>query len=523
MRPRGVLFYQTSKVGSFCSSHVGGEFSGQDMRTKNASCSRVGALCPALTTVIFYDRIPVIETHASTENQAVCVGPSPRFESRAEAAPEDRLVRPIVLLSHDLDRANVNNAYVSGVKQELNMRGNDFNVCDQIPPGAVVTTLDLRLQQITFSPGGNQPGKLGERSGIFTSSGLAGTLLLYTISKVLSLSKTTETSRWHGREERLEMAGDDETDRSFIMDGVITLPIALYGFLVFRGIPAKTRQRSLACARLEIDHDVIQLPLSWNLAKTVLGRRRRYGMSLLYLFTWATYFAISGETESFGSNNPMGQWLSAIGGYSVEQTDSSRRLLSLRGDTVRHRVYSRLCNPNKLYSCTIASTCIHVHLLHGCGNLYTGVERPRGPKILCILTDLAGASYTGQATTFAVLKDFCFRASMRSNVVNAWWPLLFYSTTDAPWFTKGVITMICTCAATLGTTWFEWFSEQRERRYAVHMKDRLSQNTARRILQGRLIAGALLVILDRQHREKLSIQDVELRISGMSQTKTPGW
>lgn len=30
-------------------------------------------------------------------------------------------------------------------------------------------------------------------------------------------------------------------------------------------------------------------------------------------------FAVSGETESFGSNNLMGQWLKAIGGYTVEQ------------------------------------------------------------------------------------------------------------------------------------------------------------------------------------------------------------
>lgn len=28
----------------------------------------------------------------------------------------------------DLDRSNVNNAYVSGMKQDLNMQGNDFNV-----------------------------------------------------------------------------------------------------------------------------------------------------------------------------------------------------------------------------------------------------------------------------------------------------------------------------------------------------------------------------------------------------------
>ena len=33
---------------------------------------------------------------------------------------------------------------------------------------------------------------------------------------------------------------------------------------------------------------------------------------------------ISGETESFGSNNLMGQWLKAIGGYTVEQIGNHR-------------------------------------------------------------------------------------------------------------------------------------------------------------------------------------------------------
>ena len=53
---------------------------------------------------------------------------------------------------------------------------------------------------------------------------------------------------------------------------------------------------------------------SWDLARRVLSRWRWYGLSLL--------FAISGETESIGSNNLMGQWLSSIGGYSVEQVDN---------------------------------------------------------------------------------------------------------------------------------------------------------------------------------------------------------
>ncbi|KAG8218792.1 hypothetical protein J3R82DRAFT_4467, partial [Butyriboletus roseoflavus] len=53
--------------------------------------------------------------------------------------------------------------------------------------------------------------------------------------------------------------------------------------------------------------------------------------------------------------------------------------------------------------------------------------------------------------------------SMWNNAVNAWWPLLFYPATDAPRFRTGMITMICTCMATLGVTWLVWYLERRER------------------------------------------------------------
>lgn len=64
----------------------------------------------------------------------------------------------------------------------------------------------------------------------------------------------------------------------------------------------------------------------------------------------------------------------------------------------------------------------------------------------------------------------CF--SMWNNAVNAWWPLLFYPATDAPRFKKGMIAMICTCAATLGVTWLVWFLERRELRRSVGTKDK---------------------------------------------------
>lgn len=53
---------------------------------------------------------------------------------------------------------------------------------------------------------------------------------------------------------------------------------------------------------------------------------------------------------------------------------------------------------------------------------------------------------------------------MFNNVINAWWPLLFYSASDAPKFTKGMITLICVSVATVVITGVVWWLEKREKR-----------------------------------------------------------
>lgn len=96
----------------------------------------------------------------------------------------------------------------------------------------------------------------------------------------------------------------------FIVDGIITLPIALYGYLVFPDVPAITnafyltdevsvmvlwadlgksithfcvQERRLAVKRIETDDFEVSRsnPFSLNLAKRVLSRWRWYGCSLL--------------------------------------------------------------------------------------------------------------------------------------------------------------------------------------------------------------------------------------------------
>ncbi|KAF8450366.1 MFS general substrate transporter [Boletus edulis BED1] len=344
----------------------------------------------------------------------------------------------LMYFTNYLDRSNVNNAYISGMKQELHLQGNDFNLINTmftcgyiigmipnnlmlqlVPPriwfllmqivwgvltfcSSVVQNVQ-QLYAIRFLQGISEAstfvgthyilrawyksGELGKRSGIFTCSGLAGTLF----SGVLQAAVYQHLGG---------VAGRSGWRWLFVVDGVITLPIAVYGFLVFPDVPATTKafyltkeERILSFARLEPDHDVIRHPLSWNLAKRVLTRWRWYGCSLL--------FAISGETESFGSNNLMGQWISAIGGYSVEQADYypsgvtafgivSTLVCATWTDYTRARwpvlVYMSIC-------CTTAAICILVW------------SSPTGLKFFAYY--IAGAAYSGQATTFAWANQIC--------------------------------------------------------------------------------------------------------------------
>lgn len=82
----------------------------------------------------------------------------------------------------------------------------------------------------------------------------------------------------------------------------------------------------------------------------------------------------------------MGQWLSAIGGYTVEQVggyitclhlsfpDPFIRLLSERSHSFRNRIHARLRYLDRLHTSKMARTRVHVLLLHSRCDLYPCVE-----------------------------------------------------------------------------------------------------------------------------------------------------
>lgn len=184
------------------------------------------------------------------------------------------------------------------------------------------------------------------------------------------------------------------------------------------------QERLLSYERLEdrdSRRDVSHSKPTWNLFRRVHSRWRWYTCSLLVRFLsfcvfssclhfFLSQFLVSGETESFGSNNLMGQWLKSVGGYSVEQTDyypsgmtafaiASTLIASTWTDATR----SRARWPVLVYMCVAVLVSSVVLLVAQRGTAKEGGEGWTGGKrrLAFFAWYFAGASYAGQATTFA--------------------------------------------------------------------------------------------------------------------------
>lgn len=88
-------------------------------------------------------------------------------------------------------------------------------------------------------------------------------------------------------------------------------------------------------------------------------------------------------------------------------------------------------------------------------------RRPRACHCACVHEVRHSPACHCSAVTITLRSPYLL-SSMWNNVVNAWWPLVFYPATDAPKFHQGMIAMICVAVATLAVTWLMWRLERRE-------------------------------------------------------------
>ncbi|KAI1815972.1 MFS general substrate transporter [Poronia punctata] len=414
-----------------------------------------------------------------------------------------------------LDRSNLNNAYVSGMKEELNFVGDQLNqinaaftagyVVGQIPanlslhyvrpriffPSCMIVWAGLTMvtaathdpqsiAAIRFFQGIAEATtfvgthyilgswyterELGKRSGIFTASGLAGTM-------VGGFIQTGIQKSLHGRH---SLSG---WRWLFIIDGLITIPVAIWGYTFFPDTPATTTafyltpaQKALAVSRVPPVQD--KSPWSWTFFRRSLTSRFFWGFMVLWI--------IAGETESFSTNALLALYMKShpVHGYTIPQLNNYPTGVPAVGiiSTLFWATLTDFLGGRRyLVGYFIAVTGVVTSALILAASSFP--DQVRATPVVFGAYYWAGTVYACQATFFAWANDtlryeeHMFRAivlagmNLGSNVFNAWWAIVFYGASMAPWFIRGMWAMIAvSIALAIWTAGLSYFTAQHERR-----------------------------------------------------------
>ncbi|PNY29648.1 Pantothenate transporter liz1 [Tolypocladium capitatum] len=424
--------------------------------------------------------------------------------------------------SAQLDRSNLANAYVSGMKDELGFVGNQFNeintcftvgyVLGQVPSnlslyyfkpqiwfplmmllwgGLTMVTASAHNPQsimaIRFFQGMCEAStfvgthyvlgawyterELGKRSGIFTSSGLAGTMIGGFIQTGIyrSMNGRNGLSGWRWL---------------FIVDGLLTIPVALYGFFLFPNTPHTTTafylseaERKLAISRVPTVEE--RSPITLRFLKKVL--------TSWYWWGFVGLWAIAGETESFSSNSLLALYLQKhpVHKYTVEELNNYPTGVAAVGIVSTlfwATVTDFLGGKRYLVGYYIGITAIATSIM-----ILVASRNPTSPTSTSVTMGAyywAGSVYACQATFFAWCNDAMryeeavFRGvvlagmNLGSNAVNAWWSIIFYGASMAPWFTRGMWAMIaCSIALVLWSAGLSYLVYKNEKKRVAEIDD----------------------------------------------------
>ena len=395
-----------------------------------------------------------------------------------------------------VDRVGFTNAYVSGMKEDLNMGGNDITITNTcftigyvigmlpnnlmllvVPPRiwlsfctfawgcltlsmykvtsyqqcCAIRFLQSFFESCTFS-GTHlilgmwyKENELAIRSAIFTSSGLIGSMFSGFIQV--------------GIHDRLNGAGGLAGWRwLFIIDFCITIPIALYGLVFFPGVPdhssvgGRFSMTKYIFSKDELKYARRRLPardestrLDWSVISRVLKRWHWWLFSLVWI--------MGGENLGFASNALFALWL----------------------NNQNYSLSSRNNYPSGIYAVGVVSTLLsavylskfkrarhwHVAIIIAVVMCVVAImirTDPLNRAVMFSAQYIGGIAYAGQAVFFSWANIVCHddlqeRAvvlasmNMLSGAVNAWWSLLFFSAKSVPYLEKGCYALIATAVS----------------------------------------------------------------------------
>ncbi|EXJ91869.1 hypothetical protein A1O3_00419 [Capronia epimyces CBS 606.96] len=386
-----------------------------------------------------------------------------------------------------LDQANLNNAFVSGMKEDLNMFGNQLNyvttiytvgsIVGNIPSNLLMTrirpsiwlpnlkiiwsVLTMCLSRVNntkqlyalrffigLSESGFYPGveymlgswyrrdELAKRAGIFNFTGSVATMFSgYLMSAVISLDGRGGLRGWQWL---------------FIMDGVISLPIAIASFFLLPDYPEISRvwylnegDKAIARKRMEFEGRRKRQPFT---KKKVLKILSSWHLWLLPLPIFFCAGAGGGGQPTFAlwlkaSKHPK-YTISQINTYPTTvpamQAAATLAYTWISDSFLRGRRW-----PIMLWATTInfiVFTSLAVWNIpvgwHWACYILMGQAVATSPLMMTWTNELCSGDAEERALVLAVVNDFL-------PVMNIWLPLLIWQQVDAPRYHTGFITASC--------------------------------------------------------------------------------
>ncbi|PCG95480.1 Major facilitator superfamily domain, general substrate transporter [Penicillium occitanis (nom. inval.)] len=369
-----------------------------------------------------------------------------------------------------LDRAVLANAYVSGMKEDISLTGNQYNLlvtclsvgsCHSFSNLAAVRFFQGMAEASTYSGTqyiigswykGNEAGK---RIGLFQASGMVGTMF----------SGVLMTAIWSTMDGKSGLPG---WRWSFIVDGIVTVPVAIFGFVFFPDLPESTkafylnaRERELVVSRLP-PKDPNGHKIGFSLVKRVLFT--------LNFWIFTIFWVLGGALEAFTTQTCMVLWMKASKLFTVPQNNTYPLGITAIGIVLTlftsvtidatgvHAPYGFFACGVQMITCIILLCWDSVGVGAKLGAFYlAGTAYMIQPIVFVWANKIL--SYDGDDAARAII---LYSMNGASSVLFAFWGIVLYPTTDAATgFRKGTIAMVVVTICLAMWICIVWWQDKR--------------------------------------------------------------
>ncbi|KAJ5281063.1 hypothetical protein N7478_006435 [Penicillium angulare] len=373
----------------------------------------------------------------------------------------DLLIVPYAFLAYwtkYIDQANINNAYVSGLKEDLNLQGNDLvqlqtmytigAVLGQLPFAYLFTKLPMSwiipfmdVAWVGWFEAAYYPGmhyifgswyrgdEIARRGGCFYVGLTLGTL-------TASLIQAGTSSRLDG------VNGLAGWRWMYIICAIITIPVAILGYFILPGTPDKPNKYilkeediTLAKSRLEqASHSIKEENVSW---RTLLNVSRNWKF---YALLWLNIFFWNGSINTTTGGYQL--WLKSLNKYSTSRLNELAAISPGLG--IFYTLFVCFAS-DLLLGPAWAITLAHVWNIIGLVILVVW-DVPEGALWFAFLTTYSAVAMSSVLYGWinSSLRTSPVERAVTLVIVNlvaqsttAWTPLLVFKTVEGPRFTKG--------------------------------------------------------------------------------------